>query len=185
MSIRTNSDKANSNKGFSLIELLVVVAIIGVLAAVGVVGYQGYIDNTKKSVTASNAKAVHQWLLNTRTVRAANIDVKPVACGLRLTAFVAADCFSSAVKGLANKTDGPFASFKNPYDNSQKGSDAITAVTGSSSRPVAAATCATSGPGDVTIYYDKLTLPMTLEVWYCDGDDKYAQQDDTVVVWDY
>lgn len=36
------------NSGFSLVELLVVVAIIGILAAVGVVGYQGYIDSTKK-----------------------------------------------------------------------------------------------------------------------------------------
>ena len=72
--------RANSEKGFSLIELLVVVAIIGVLAAVGVVGYQGYIDSTKKSVTDANAKAVHQWLINTKTVRAAGIDVDPSEC---------------------------------------------------------------------------------------------------------
>ena len=58
--------RANSERGFSLIELGVV-AIIGVLAAVGVVGYQGYIDSTKKSVTDANAKAVHQWLINTKT----------------------------------------------------------------------------------------------------------------------
>lgn len=52
----------NMNAGFSLIELLVVVAIIGILAAVGVVGYQGYIDAVQDEAAVANqqqlAKAI-------------------------------------------------------------------------------------------------------------------------------
>ncbi len=39
------------SSGFSLIELLVVVAVVGILAAIGTLSYQGYIAGTKKKST--------------------------------------------------------------------------------------------------------------------------------------
>ena len=44
--------------GFSLIELLTVVAIIGILAFVGTIGYQGYLHATQDEATKANQTAV-------------------------------------------------------------------------------------------------------------------------------
>lgn len=49
-------------RGFSLIELLVVVAIMSILASVGLVGYITYIDTTRDEVTLSDFRSLEDML---------------------------------------------------------------------------------------------------------------------------
>ena len=108
-----------SQKGFSLVELLVVVAIIGVLAGVGTVGYDRYVENTKRKVLEQNYEKIFRFMETEFTIVANNLgsavdeyDRNNNATGQKINQNTTCIEFLNSMKKFILKDQ---TQFRNPY----------------------------------------------------------------------
>ena len=106
-------------KGFSLIELLVVVAIIGILAAVGVVAYNGYTKGAKAASSKSNQASVVKYIA---------AEIKKCDMGETKAMSQNLTCSGKNSSSVITAAKTALSDFKNPYGKGQYASN-DTAVT--------------------------------------------------------
>ena len=99
--------------GFSLIELLVVVAIIGVLAAVGVLAFNGYLERSKISVTKQNFSTAIKYI----SAELAKCDLGETQVMGFISCSQSRDARAAALTNSSNtsKIQSFFSGMKNPY----------------------------------------------------------------------
>ena len=108
------------SKGFTLTELLVVVAIIGILAAVGVVAYNGYTGAAKVSAAKTNYKNVVKQMRAELTKCNAGLSDKMFISNPQSCPITHVNNWASGMNNACRGSTGMYYGMKNPYKTSDR-----------------------------------------------------------------
>jgi type IV pilus assembly protein PilA len=112
----------NLKKGFTLVELLVVVAILGVLAAVGIVSFGGFLGSAKENAVKTNHSSIVSYIkaeLYKCEFGSTNIfidgDIKQDCYGIESSSSPARVVVVSASKALQSFAQNPYGTIRDDY----------------------------------------------------------------------